>query len=146
MAKSKINLIIDALLLLCIAALAGIGFLMKYVLIPGYQRWEIYDRNVELFFWGMDRHDWGTIHFAIALTFIGLIILHVVLHWGIIVGIYCNLIPSRLARCIITVILILLTVLLFIFPYFVKPELQERSPGRGRGYWRIGNTEEVRNR
>ncbi len=49
MKKSKLNLIIDALLLLCIAAIGGIGFLMKYVLVPGSQRWEIYNRNVDLF-------------------------------------------------------------------------------------------------
>ena len=36
MKKSKLNLILDALLLLCIAAIGGIGFLMKYVLVPGY--------------------------------------------------------------------------------------------------------------
>jgi hypothetical protein len=57
MKKSKLNLIIDTLLLLCIAAIGGIGFLMKYVLIPGYQRWEIYERNVDLFLWGMGRHE-----------------------------------------------------------------------------------------
>jgi len=40
--KSKLNLIIDALLSLCLAAIAGIGFLIKYILVPGYQRREIY--------------------------------------------------------------------------------------------------------
>ena len=135
MTKSKLNLVIDALLLLCIAAIAGIGLLMKYVLVPGYQRWVIYNRNVELLFWGLGRHDWGAIHFVIALVFLALLILHVVLHWGMIVGIYRKLIPSRLVRFITTVILIFLTILLLIFPYFVKPEIQERGRGMGRG-WR----------
>jgi hypothetical protein len=48
MKKAKLNLVIDALLLLCMAAMAGIGLLMKYVLVPGFKRWEIYGRNVEL--------------------------------------------------------------------------------------------------
>jgi len=52
MEKSKLNLVIDALLLLCLAAIAGIGLLIKYVLVPGYQRWEIYGRNVSLFLLG----------------------------------------------------------------------------------------------
>ena len=59
MAKSKLNLIIDVFMLLCMAAIAGIGFLIKYVLVPGFRRWEIYDRNVDLSFWGMDRYEWG---------------------------------------------------------------------------------------
>lgn len=42
MKRAKLNLIIDGLLLFCMAALAGIGLLMKYVLIPGFQRWEVY--------------------------------------------------------------------------------------------------------
>ncbi|MHC4076764.1 MAG: DUF4405 domain-containing protein [Planctomycetota bacterium] len=65
MKRAKLNLIIDALLLLCLAGIAGIGFLIKYVLVPGYQRWEIYGRNVSLFLWGLDRHQWGTIHFRL---------------------------------------------------------------------------------
>jgi hypothetical protein len=35
MKNPKLNLIIDALLLLCIAAVAGIGLLIKYALVPG---------------------------------------------------------------------------------------------------------------
>lgn len=135
MSKSKLNLIIDMLLLLCIAAMAGIGFLMKYVLVAGYQRWEIYNRNVESFFLGLGRHDWGAVHYVIGLVFLVLLILHIVLHWGIIIAIYCKLIPNRVARCITTVILVCLTILLLIFPYFVKPEIQERGRGMGRG-WR----------
>ena len=144
MTKSKLNLVIDALLLLCIAAIAGIGLLMKYVLVPGYQRWEIYNRNVELFFWGLGRHDWGAIHFVIACVFLALLILHIALHWGMIIAIYRKLIPSRLVRCIIAVILISLTILLFVFPYFVKPEIQERGRGRGYGHQRIEDKKEVR--
>jgi hypothetical protein len=63
MKKSKLNLIIDALLLVCMAAITGIGLLMKNVLVPGYKRWDIYGRNVELYFWGLDRHQWGTERF-----------------------------------------------------------------------------------
>ncbi len=134
MKKSKLNLVIDALLLLCVAAIAGIGLLIKYVLVPGYQRWEIYGRNVDLFFWSMDRHQWGTIHLVIGLVFLAFLVLHVVLHWPMIVGIYCRLIPNRFARWITALVLICMTILLFIFPYFVKPEVQERGKGKGHGW------------
>jgi hypothetical protein len=42
MDKGKINFLVDALMFLCMAALAGIGFLMKYVLIPGKEAWAVY--------------------------------------------------------------------------------------------------------
>jgi hypothetical protein len=132
MKKSKLNLIIDAMLLLCLAAIAGIGLLIKYVLVPGYQRWEIYARNVSLFLWGLDRHQWGTIHFIIGLVFLSLLVLHIILHWQMIVGIYRRLIPNRFARWITALILICITIILFVFPYFVKPEVLEQ--GRGKGY------------
>lgn len=134
MKKSKLNLIIDALLLLCIAAIAGIGFLIKYVLVPGFQRWEIYNRNVDLSYWGIDRHEWGSIHFTIALTFLVLLIIHIVLHWPVIINIYCKLIPNSLVRRVIAVIIICLVILLVIFPLFVEPEVQERGPGNIRGW------------
>ncbi len=127
MKKSKINLIIDALLLVCMAAIAGIGLLMRNVLIPGYQRWEIYGRNVELYFWGLDRHQWGTIHFIIALVLLGLLILHIVLHWTMILGIYHRLIPSVRARWITAIILLALTMALVLFSFVVRPDIYERG-------------------
>jgi len=134
MKKSKLNLVIDALLLLCIAAIAGIGFLIKYMLVPGYRRWEIYGRNVDLFLWGMDRHEWGTIHLMIGSVFLALLVLHIVLHWGVIVAIYRKLIPNTTLRCIVAVALICLTILLFAFSFLVKPEVQERGFGRRHGW------------
>jgi len=135
MEKSKLNLVIDALLLLllCLAAIAGIGLLIKYVLVPGYQRWEIYGRNVSLFLCGLDRHQWGTIHFIIGLVFLALLVLHVVLHWQMVVGICRKLIPNRLTRWFIALILLVVAIILFAFPYFVKPEVIEQGRGKGRG-------------
>jgi len=130
MKRSKLNLIIDALLLLCITTIAGIGLLMKYVLVPGYQRWDIYGRNVNLFLWGLDRHQWETIHLIIGLFFFALLVLHIILHRQMIVGIYRRLIPNRFARRVIPLILLVVTVLIFAFPYFVKPEVVEQGRGR----------------
>lgn len=130
MEKSKLNLIIDGLLLLCIASIVGIGLLIKYVLVPGYMRWEIYGRNVEMFFWGLDRHQWGTIHLVIGIVFLALLVLHVVLHWSMIIGIYRKLIPNHFARWITALILIFMTIFLFTFSYFVKPEVYEQVRGK----------------
>jgi hypothetical protein len=35
MNKAQLNFAIDALMFLCMTAIAGLGFLMKYVLLPG---------------------------------------------------------------------------------------------------------------
>lgn len=131
MKKSKLNLVIDGLLLLCLAAIAGIGFLIKYTLVPGYKRWEIYGRNVDLFFWGLDRHEWGTVHLVIGFVFLGLLVLHVVLHWDMIAVIYRKLIPMPALRHAVAVIFVCLTILLLGFAVFVKPEIEERSFGPG---------------
>ena len=48
--KSRLNLIIDIIMFLGMFALAGIGFLIKYLLIPGFKRVDIYGKDVELFF------------------------------------------------------------------------------------------------
>ena len=134
MEKSKLNLIIDGLLLLCIAAIVGIGLLIKYVLVAGYLRWEIYGRNVEMFFWGLDRHQWGTIHLVIGIIFLALLILHIVLHWSVIICIYSKLMPNRFARWITALILIIMTIFLLAFSYFVKPEVYEQGRGKGQGW------------
>ena len=133
MKKSTLNLIIDAVLLLCLAAIAGIGILIKYVLVPGSRRWEIYGRNVNLFFWRLDRHQWGTIHFVIGVIFLVLLVLHVVLHWRLVVGVYRTLIPNRFARRTVALILVCITIILFAFSYFVEPEVVEQGKGQGHG-------------
>ncbi|MBL7132713.1 MAG: DUF4405 domain-containing protein [Phycisphaerae bacterium] len=133
MIKAKLNLIIDALLLLCLAAIGGIGLLINYVLVPGFQRWEIYGRNVDLFFWGMDRHEWGAIHYVLARVLLGLLVLHVVLHWKTIVSICRKLIPSRPVRWIAAAVLAGLTIFLLGFSVFVRPEVREGGRGEGRG-------------
>ena len=102
---------------------------MQYVLVPGYQRWEIYNRNVDLYYWGMDRHEWGSIHFIIALVFLFLLIIHIALHWTMIINIYRKLIPNNLLRRVVAVIIILLVILLVTFPFFIKPQIQERGYG-----------------
>ncbi|MEJ5330464.1 MAG: hypothetical protein WHT07_09960 [Desulfobaccales bacterium] len=59
MNRAKLNFVIDALMFLCMAAIAGLGFLMKYVLVPGRETPLLYGRRVDLFFLGLDRHAWG---------------------------------------------------------------------------------------
>ena len=125
MDKSKVNLIIDALMFLCVMAIAGIGLLIKYVLLPGKETAAVYGRKVDLFLFGMDRHAWGRIHLIIAFVLLGLLALHVVLHWNMIVSIYCRLIRRKAVRRIVAITIFIGGIFLVVSPFFVKPEIQK---------------------
>lgn len=133
MDKSKGNLVIDALMFLCVMAMTGIGLLMKFVLLPGKDTRAVYGRKVELFLFGMDRHQWGTIHMIVAFVFLGLAVLHVCLHWKMILSLYPRLIGSTVARRVIAIILVIAGIFLVVFPLVVKPEVQEPDH-KGRQY------------
>jgi len=53
--RAKLNLTIDIVLLLLLMTMAGIGFLIKYVLLSGEKRNVIYGQNINLELLGMDR-------------------------------------------------------------------------------------------
>ncbi len=78
MKGSHFNFIID------IAAFAGFvfltttGVLLRYLLPPGSGRFAT--------IWGLDRHQWGTVHFWVSVLFFGILALHLLLHWRWIIG------------------------------------------------------------
>src|SRR3989339_721468 len=125
MDKPKVNLIIDALMFLCVMAIAGIGSLTKFILLPGKKTAAVYGRKVDLFLFGMDRHTWGTIHFIIACVFLGLLTAHIVLHWNMIVSIYCRFIRRKVVRRIVAITIFIGGTFLVVSPFFVKPEIQK---------------------
>ncbi len=73
MKRTKLNYLIDVLSYTFFLFLITTGILMRYVLPPGTGRF--------VTIWGMNRHDWGTIHFWISAIFLALMLLHVYLHW-----------------------------------------------------------------
>ncbi len=127
--KSKVNFIIDAIMMLLFTAIAGISFLIKYVLVPGSVRWEKYGRNVELSWLGMDRHEWGSIHFYIGLVLIALLILHIILHWRLILSMFEHIVSTRSARLLSGSIFVILCVIMLGFALFVDPEVIEQGRG-----------------
>lgn len=131
MQKSKVNLVIDGLMFLAIAAIAGIGFLIKWVLPPGPDRLAKYGRNVELSWLGMDRHQFGTIHLYVAFALLGLLMLHIVLHWSQIVAIFRRLVPGQVSRRAVAVAFAIACAALLAFPLFVKPEISGAGGERG---------------
>ena len=123
--KPKFNLVIDFIMMLVMMAVAGLGFLMKYVLLPGYKVNEVYGTETELYFWGLDRHQWGAIHLYLALFLVFLLILHLVFHWDMIVCIFRQMVRNRTIRVAFLVIIGLLSLFLALAPLFVKPEVAQ---------------------
>jgi hypothetical protein len=135
MDKTKWNFVIECLMFLLLSALVGLGLLMRYVLIPARERWAKYGRNVELTLCGWDRHDWGALHFYLALILLGLLVLHIYLHWQMIVAMFRRLVAAPRTRTIMLWIFVLLCLLLIFFPFLVSPKVEEvgRGPGQGQG-------------
>ena len=117
---------------LCMAAMAGIGFLIKYTLIPAHERWIKYGQNVGLYLFGMDRHEWGMIHLIIGFVLLGLLTLHIILHWKVIAGIYNRLIQNKALKKIIVSAFITICSLLIVLPFILNPEVDEIEQGKGR--------------
>ncbi len=78
MDRPKKNFLTDAVAFIGLVLLASTGILMRYILPPGSGRWKA--------IWGLDRHEWGGIHFWIAIVFLGLLTIHLILHWRWIVA------------------------------------------------------------
>lgn len=129
--KSKLNFIIDALMFLCMMAIIGLGFLMKFILIPGKERFAKYGRNVELLLLGMDRHEWGTIHLTLGFVLLGLLALHVILHWNVIIVLFSKLVDTKIERRIIAAVFLFASLFFLIVPLAVKPEIEELRRGEG---------------
>jgi hypothetical protein len=79
MNRKAINFTVDAVAFGCFVLLTTTGVLMRYVLPPGSGGFSSV--------WGLDRHDWGALHFWIAAILFGVSAVHVFLHWRWIVSI-----------------------------------------------------------
>jgi len=79
MKRNIINICVDLVSFLVMLGLIWTGFLIHYVLPLGTG-----GRHSEplLTLWGLGRHDYGNIHFYLALILIGLMVIHVWLHWS----------------------------------------------------------------
>jgi hypothetical protein len=126
--KTKINLVIDAIMLVLLMAIAGLGFLIKYVLIPGYKRNTLYPGDVELYFLGLDRHEWGSIHLWLSFVFIALMMLHIVLHWKMISCIFGQMVKGKASRVLVALCTGIMALFLALAPFFVKPDVVPLDP------------------
>jgi hypothetical protein len=73
MKRSNVNFAVDCLGFAGFVLLSATGVLMRYVLPPGSGR--------STTVWTLDRHEWGSIHFWIAIVFLAVLACHLFLHW-----------------------------------------------------------------
>lgn len=122
MKRSNIILIIDAFAFASFLFLTSTGILLHYLLPPGSGRWSD--------IWNLNRHEWGEIHFWISVIFFGVLSLHLILHWRVIV----NLVKGRHTkepklRLALGVIGLIVVLLLSIAPLVSPANETEKSEG-----------------
>jgi len=92
MKRSSVNFVIDLVSFVDLLGLVFTGSIMKWVLLPGTggigrELRGGGGRGVEVEeFWRLGRHDWGAVHFWLAVVFVALMAVHIVLHWAWIKG------------------------------------------------------------
>lgn len=88
MKRNTWNFVIDVLTLVVFGGLAWIGFLIHYVLPPGHGQG---GGGRGLLLWGWNRHDYGLVHFYLAIGMLLLIMVHLWLHWAWVCSTIANL-------------------------------------------------------
>jgi hypothetical protein len=93
MKRTTLNFVIDAVAFIGFLLLATTGMLLAYRLPPGSGGREGFgggrgesQRSIDLL-WGYTRHEWGDVHYWMAIVLMAVLALHLVLHWNWIVGI-----------------------------------------------------------
>jgi hypothetical protein len=87
MKRTTLNFVVDVVSFIALLGLIFTGSIIKFILPPGSSglgreisggrgRSEIKE------LWSMARHDWGDIHFYLAIAFVVLMAVHIILHWG----------------------------------------------------------------
>lgn len=121
MNRSTTNFLVDLAVFAVFLMLVSTGILMYWVLPSGSGHFATV--------LGLTRHDWGVVHFWLAVTMVLLIAVHLLLHWRWIVSMARGKPsqPSRL-RVVATLSIVAGVVLLATIP-FLNPVVEVASPG-----------------
>jgi hypothetical protein len=85
MKRGTLNFIVDTLTFLVMLAMIASGLLIRFVLPPG--------SGERRSLWEYTRHDWGDVHFWLAVSLAALVLVHVALHWAWVCGIVQSWLP-----------------------------------------------------
>ena len=122
MKRPTLNLIVDGLALTGFVFLISTGLIMHFVLPPGSGGGPGGHR-VAITIWGLSRHQWGEIHFWIAVGLLIVLSLHLFLHWRWVVSTVCGLNKETSGlRVILGILALLALVLVLVAPFLATPE------------------------
>ncbi|MEX1230667.1 MAG: DUF4405 domain-containing protein [Planctomycetaceae bacterium] len=73
MKRISLNLIVDLAAAILLLGMIATGYILRFPLPPG--------TNKSHSLWGVTRHGWGSLHFWISAALLGVLLVHVILHW-----------------------------------------------------------------
>ena len=80
--KNRVNFWLGTLMFADMLFLSLIALIMKYILPPGCgSRHRGWGEGEPLTFLGLGRHDWGDVHWVLALILLSMLVVHLLLHW-----------------------------------------------------------------
>jgi len=79
---------------------------------------------VEMSMLGIGKDSWHTIHLYLGIILLGLLLLHIVLHWKQIVALFRKFIVSDKTRLIVVIVFIIISILLATFPFIISPTIE----------------------
>jgi hypothetical protein len=129
MDRARINLIVDSAMMLSMMPLAGIGFLLKFVLLPGKERAAVYGSGVDLYVWGLGRHDWGALHLYLGYLLLALLLAHILLHLAWIGAVVKKMIVNTKVTSATVIAFFALCLMLLVFPFLIAPEVRYSQSG-----------------
>ncbi len=126
MNKSNLIKFVDVTAFIGFIFVVSTGVLLRYVL-PTQS-----GRAVELL--GMNRHDWGDIHFYITLIFLIILSIHLLLHWKFFLHLFQNGFKStNTFRLMLGIVALIAVVALAIAPFIAPLEYSETTKGHQIG-------------
>lgn len=129
MKRGTLISLIDVVAFIAFLFLTSSGILLRYLLLPGSGRWS------EV--WGMTRHQWGEVHFWIAIAFFAVLALHLLQHWRFILGLFRGHLKEALQLRVALGLLGLVAVILLAFAPLISQvqvdESRNEPPRRGGG-------------
>lgn len=126
MKKVITNYWLDVIAFVEFAFLTSTGILMQYSL-P--------ERSGRSSIWGLTRHEWGDLHFYIAIALFSTLALHIVLHWNWIVNLTRgHATTSSGWRLLLGVFALLVVILLASAPVVSPVDVVTNPGGHGFGH------------
>lgn len=125
MKRPQVNLLIDTLALASFFLLAATGVLMHFVLPPGSGRIST--------MLGLNRHEWGGLHFWAAVVLFAILSVHLILHWRWILAMVKGREQEGSGmRVALAFVAVLMLLALLISPFFLPVEQTTRGSENGR--------------